>query len=174
MASDFFRPRLVPTVARAKDDLPAAPGGCLFSSGNEAMNESKAESPKRGLGRAGLIYMVDDETMLLELASVVLEPVGYTVETFSTPESALGAFAAAEPKPVLIITDYTMHNMTGLELAAQCRRIQPEQKILLVTGTVGQEIFQSAPVQPDGFLAKPYQANQLIAMVRSVLADEPG
>ena len=138
------------------------------------MNEPKAESPGRGKSSEMLIYLVDDEPMLLELASVILEPLGYAIETFRAPESALRAFTAAEPQPALIITDYAMHTMTGLELAEGCRRIQPKQKVLLLSGTVGSEILHGAPVKPDRFLAKPYQAKQLIDVVRSMLADEPG
>ena len=63
-----------------------------------------------------------------------------------------------------------MHTMNGLELAEACRRIRPQQKVLLVSGTVGPEIFRDAPVQPDRFLAKPYQAKQLIEAVRTLLA----
>jgi CheY-like chemotaxis protein len=138
------------------------------------MNEPKPESPGRDKSGEALIYVVDDEPMLLELASVILEPLGYTIETFRGPESALRAFTAAEPQPALIITDYAMHTMTGLELAEACRRIQPKQKVLLLSGTVGPEIFHNAPVKPDRFLAKPYQAKQLIDMVRLMLADGAG
>ncbi len=67
-----------------------------------------------------------------------------------------------------------MHTMTGLELVEACRRIRPKQKILMLSGTVGQEVFETAPVKPDRFLAKPYQAKQLVEMVESMLADEPG
>lgn len=138
------------------------------------MNESKAESPKRSKSGGQVIYVVDDEPLLLELASAILEPLGLAVETFRSPEAALRAFEAAEPKPVLIITDYMMHDMTGLELAEACRRIQPKQKVLLLSGTVGQAIFETAPVKPDCFLAKPYQAHELVDMVRSMLAEDPG
>jgi CheY-like chemotaxis protein len=134
------------------------------------MNEPKAESAGRGKGGDPLIYLVDDEPMLLELASVILEPLGYTVESYSSPESALSAFEAAEPKPALIVTDYAMHKMTGLQLAAACRQIRPKQKVLLVSGTVGPEVCHGAAVIPDRFLAKPYQSKQLIDAVESILA----
>ena len=98
-------------------DLPARPGGCLFNAGHEAMNEPKEDSAGRRERGEALIYVVDDEPMLLELASVILEPLGYPVETFRSPETALRAFELAEPKPALIITDYAMHAMNGLELA---------------------------------------------------------
>lgn len=133
------------------------------------MHEPKAISAASGQSSGALIYVVDDEPMLLELASVILEPLGYKVETFCAPETALRAFEAAKPPPALIITDYAMHTMTGLDLAAACRQIQPRQKVLLVSGTVGQDIFRGAPAKPDRFLAKPYQAQQLIDLVESVL-----
>jgi CheY-like chemotaxis protein len=133
------------------------------------MNEPKPERSGRGKSSETLIYLVDDEPMLLELASVILEPLGYNVETFRSPETALRAFESAEPQPALIITDYAMHTMTGLELAQACRRLRPKQKVLLVSGTVGQEIFHNAPVKPDEFLAKPYQAQQLSDAVKALL-----
>jgi len=134
------------------------------------MNEPDAESPKSGKNGDALIYVVDDEPMLLELASVILEPLGYTVETFQDAEAALRAFAAAEPPPALLITDYAMHTMNGMELVAACHRIRPTQKTLLLSGTVREDIFHDAPVKPDRFLSKPYQAQQLIDVVRSMLA----
>ena len=133
------------------------------------MNEPKTNRLESGQSGGALIYVVDDEPMLLELASVILEPLGYTIETFRAPETALRAFRAAEPPPALIITDYAMHTMTGLDLVEACREIRPRQKIILVSGTVGENILRGVPVQPDRFLAKPYQAKQLIDMVEAVL-----
>jgi CheY-like chemotaxis protein len=134
------------------------------------MNERKPDSREHSQRDGPLIYVVDDEPMLLELASVILEPLGYAVETFRSPESALLAFETSEPPPALLITDFAMHSMTGLQLAAACRQIRPHQKILLLSGTVGSEVLHNAPIKPDSFLAKPYQAKQLSDMVTSMLA----
>ena len=135
------------------------------------MNEPKANRLEPGQNGGALIYVVDDEPMLLELASVILEPLGYEIETFRDAESALRAFKTAEPPPALLITDYAMHEMTGMDLVAACRQIRPKQKALLVSGTVGEEVFCNAPVRPDRFLVKPYQAKQLIEAVEALLAD---
>ena len=134
------------------------------------MNAPKEHSAGRRNRGEAVIYVVDDEPMLLELASVILEPLGYTVETFHSPETALRAFELAKPPPALVITDYAMHSMTGLTLASACRRIRPKQKVLLVSGTVGPDILRDAPVKPDGFLLKPYQAKQFIEAVEAALA----
>jgi CheY-like chemotaxis protein len=134
------------------------------------MNESKEDSQGRRQRGEALIYVVDDEPMLLELASVILEPLGYNIETFRSPETALRAFEFAEPGPALVITDYAMHSMTGLDLTRACRQKRPRQKVLLISGTVGPEILDGAPVQPDRFLAKPYGAKDLIEAVETTLA----
>ena len=135
------------------------------------MKKANEDSPAPGEGGKALIHVVDDEPLLLELASVILEPLGYVIETFRSPETALRAFEAADPAPALIVTDYAMHSMNGLELASACRRLRPKQKVLLVSGTIGPEILRDAPVKPDGFLAKPYEAKQLIEAVIATLAD---
>ena len=134
------------------------------------MNEPTANNSDSGKSGQAAIYLVDDEPMLLELAAVILEPLGLSIRTFRDPESALRAFSAEGPPPALIITDYAMHTMNGMDLIEACRRLQPAQKILLLSGTVEERSLRNAPCQPDRFLAKPYQAKQLIDAVRSLLA----
>ena len=117
-----------------------------------------------------LVFAVDDEPMLLELVAMVLEPLGYRVRTFRDPGTAVRAFSLADPRPSLIVTDFAMHSMNGMDLIRECRRIDPEQKIILVSGTVDETIYRDSPVKPDCFLAKPYPAKQLAELVRSLLA----
>ena len=69
-----------------------------------------------------------------------------------------------------MITDYAMHSMNGMVLIEACRKLEPNQKILLLSGTVGPEIFANSQVKPDQFLEKPYHARQLIEIVKSMLA----
>src|SRR5882724_9597621 len=59
------------------------------------MSEIKVNNAKNGKGTKALIFVVDDEPMLLELAAVILEPLGYAVKTFRDPHSALAAYTAA-------------------------------------------------------------------------------
>ncbi|HYG34556.1 MAG TPA: response regulator [Clostridia bacterium] len=133
------------------------------------MTEPAANNPESRNRAQTLIYVVDDEAMLLELAAVILEPAGYEVKTFRDPESALEAFTNANPRPALLITDYAMHTMTGMDLIQACRRLEPAQKVLLVSGTVGPEVFFQSPFKPNSFLAKPYHAKQLTDLVKSLV-----
>lgn len=134
------------------------------------MSYLKEIDSARAVQRRGLIYVVDDEPMLLELAKVILEREGYVVEVFHDPQTAVQAFKELQPRPEVLITDYAMHTMNGMELIARFKRIEPGQKIILVSGTVGEDIFINSAYKPDRFLAKPYRAHQLSNMVEELLA----
>jgi len=113
--------------------------------------------------------VVDDEPMLLELAEAILAPLGHEVKTFRDPDSALQAYRAATVLPVVVVTDYSMQHMSGQQLLCACRRICPDQKVLMVSGTVEEDIFDKKENQPTAFLPKPYQAQELLAAVAALL-----
>ncbi len=118
-----------------------------------------------------LLFVVDDEPMLLELADMVLGTEGFNVKTFRDPDFALETFTKTVPRPALIITDYAMHTMTGLDLIKACRCVVPHQKTILVSGTVGQEVYLRSETKPDRFLSKPFQPAELVDTVRALLAE---
>jgi len=62
-----------------------------------------------------------------------------------------------------------MHSMTGMDLIEACRKIKPQQRVLLVSGTVDENIYRNSKSKPDRFLAKPYQARQLVDLVEDLL-----
>src|SRR5436190_13641740 len=136
------------------------------------MSDKPVNHPKHAKGSKGLIFVVDDEPMLLELATVILEPLGYAVKTFRDPQSALKSYTDAKPRPVLVITDFSMHRMNGLELLDACRRLHPDQRVLMISGTVDETIYRNSPSKPDLFIAKPYHAKQLVQAVRQLLASK--
>jgi len=116
-----------------------------------------------------LIYVVDDEPTLLELAEYILEMEGFRFAKFEEPRKALAAFQAAEPKPDLIITDYVMLGMDGLQLLGECLRAKPDLKSILVSGTVQEEVVHRSPVQVNRFLRKPYLAQEFLEAIYDVL-----
>ena len=115
------------------------------------------------------IYVVDDEPTLLELAEYILEMEGYKFEKFEEPKKALAAFQVADPKPDLMITDYVMLGMDGLQLVGECQRIKPDLKSILVSGTVQEEVVHRSPTKVDSFLRKPYLAQEFLKTVGEVL-----
>ena len=117
-----------------------------------------------------LLYLVDDEELVLDVAEATLAPQGFRVKKFHDPETALKDFRSAKAKPELLVTDYALGKMNGLELIQKCKAAHPSLKTLLISGMAGAEIMRSAPVQADKFLAKPYPAPTLVETVRDLLA----
>jgi len=118
-----------------------------------------------------MIFIVDDEPMLLDLAAAILQPLGYDVRTFRDPQAALLAVPTAHPD--VIVTDYAMGGMNGMDLVRECKRTNPRQKMILLSGTVDELIYKDAAAKPDGFLAKPYQIQDLIISVQKLAGSLP-
>lgn len=129
------------------------------------MSQPNQTTPKK----APLIYLVDDQPLLLDLAEMSLLSGGYKLRKFLDPETALESFLDARSKPVLLITDYAMGKMNGLELVERCKAVKPDLKSILVSGTAGAEIMLESEVKVDRFVGKPYQPTSLAEMVRRVL-----
>lgn len=126
------------------------------------MNEQGDSSPPP------LAYIVDDEPMLLDLNEAVLRSIGFDVRRFRAAEIAFEAYRVAPIPPAIIVTDYSMHRMTGLELIQQCREINPGQKVLMVSGTVDTSIYEDSAQKPDYFIAKPYSTDHFTEVVQKL------
>ena len=111
------------------------------------------------------IYVVDDETTLAEMAEQILALRGFKATVLTNPVKALKQITSGKAKPHILITDYLMGCMTGLELIEEFKRVAPEGKAILMSGTITEDILSAARVPPDAFLAKPYQAEDLLKTV---------
>jgi DNA-binding NtrC family response regulator len=111
------------------------------------------------------IIVVDDEPMLLELAESILTPAGYRVSLYRDPTLVIETLEHSPAPPDLLVTDYAMLQMNGLQLMERCRQIHPGLRVLLVSGTVTECIFENSPCKPDRFLAKPYDFLTFLATV---------
>jgi DNA-binding NtrC family response regulator len=118
---------------------------------------------------ATVIYVVDDEPMVGEVVEILLQMEGFQPKLFQDPAVALMDFLAANPRPSLLITDFVMGSMNGMELIDNCKRIQPDLKTILFSGNVGEKITSSYSVKPDRFVGKPFQPKVLIEVIRSLL-----
>lgn len=117
-----------------------------------------------------LAYIVDDEPMLLDLNEAMLFSMGFEVRRFRSAELALDAYRTERFPPALIVTDFSMQQMTGLDLIDACRSLHPAQKFLLLSGTVDASAFAAAPAKPNHFMLKPYATDDFSSAVRKVLS----
>ena len=133
---------------------------------------SEAQTPKMS-AESLLIYVVDDEPMIGDVVEVILGLGGFSTRFFVDPQDALIALQEEEVKPDLLLTDYTMKPINGLELIAEAKLILPGLRTVLYSGNVGGDVVEEAEFKPDGFLAKPFLPKNLVRAVNRVLGRLP-
>jgi DNA-binding NtrC family response regulator len=116
-----------------------------------------------------LIVVVDDEIMVGDVVQAMLEHGGFRAKCFRDPREALTWFQDPQNKPDLMLTDFLMPHMTGLELIQHVKEVRPDLKTILYSGHVEERESDKYPKRPDRFLRKPFNAKTLIGVVRSVL-----
>ena len=132
--------------------------------------ETVAGAEPEVAGGTERVLFVDDEAMLAELAGRVLRSLGYRVTTRTSSIEALELFRARHGDFDLVITDMTMPNMTGADLAREMLAIRPGLPVILCTGY--SEIMtaeQARQLGIRGYVMKPLTRREIAKAVRSAL-----
>ena len=121
----------------------------------------------RGSGR---VMVIDDEPNIAVIEREILESLGYAVETFSDSTAALDAFRERPDHFDVIITDYTMPGMPGLELVRKMKKIKGDIPIILCSSRFDILTDSMASELGIGYLLKkPVLSHELASCVSSVL-----
>ncbi len=113
---------------------------------------------------------VDDSPSIRQLVCMTLEGAGYRTLTAVDGKDALDKLSAATVD--MVIADLNMPNMDGIELTRQLRtkpafRFTPI--ILLTTESQAEKKQQGKEAGATGWIVKPFQQDQLLAVIRKVL-----
>ncbi len=119
------------------------------------------------------ILLVDDEDIIVQMEKQMLEWLGYHVTARTSSVEALEAFLAQPDMFDLVITDMTMPNMTGEQLAGEIMKLRLDIPVILCTGfseMMSEERAKSQGIK--GFLMKPVVMKDLSNMIRKVLVSK--
>jgi signal transduction histidine kinase/ABC-type amino acid transport substrate-binding protein/ActR/RegA family two-component response regulator len=123
------------------------------------------------LRREATVLLVDDEEMIREAVTAVLESLGLTVLTANDGREALETVQRPEVKVDVVLMDLTMPHMDGREAFQAIRRIHPDLPIILSSGYNEHESIQDFMGRGlAAFLQKPYTLQTLERTVLEVLA----
>jgi PAS domain S-box-containing protein len=134
------------------------------------VEENRIEDCESLPGGTEKILLVDDEAVIARMERQMLQRLGYVVDEFTSSLRAIEAFRATPEKFDLVITDRTMPEMTGIELAGELVLIKPELPIIICTGNsdkISEEKLTSIGIK--GFLMKPVVKSDIAKMVRKML-----
>jgi CheY-like chemotaxis protein len=113
------------------------------------------------------VLLVDDNHNGLAVRKALLEEDGHHVTPVDNPVVAIELFRSAPHD--LVITDYRMPEMDGVEFIAQIRKIDSEVPILLVSGFVGILDLEPAHIGADAVLRKDAQEASRLKRIVKVL-----
>jgi two-component system, OmpR family, phosphate regulon response regulator PhoB len=121
-------------------------------------------------GARPTILVVEDEVPLLTLLRYNLEKQGFRVEEASDGQDAL--LRVAETKPDLVLLDWMLPQLSGLEVCRQLRR-RPATRdlpIIMVTARVEQQdSVRALDIGADDYITKPFAMDGLLARIRALL-----
>ncbi len=113
------------------------------------------------------ILIVDDEDLIRDTCSAMLEALGWECRAVADGEAAIAALSGPTP-PDLAIIDINLEGMAGSVLAEKIRESLPSCKIALSSGyDLSSSGAEGCP--HDGFIQKPYSLASLGASVRTIL-----
>jgi CheY-like chemotaxis protein len=119
------------------------------------------------------ILLVDDEKYIRELGVELLTDVGYQVFTATDGEGALELYRKEQKSIDLVILDLVIPGMGGKKCYEEILKINPQAKILIVSGYSingpGQEAMEAGA---KGFVGKPFEVSNLLTTIRNILDEE--
>lgn len=132
-----------------------------------------AEETTPVIGGTECILLVDDESSLVRMNKELLRRLGYTVIGFTDPVKALESFEKNPGRYDLLLTDLTMPNMTGTELARAIIDIRPEIPVIICTG-YGQSLSleQAKHMGIRNIVLKPVVKQEIAASIRKALSEQ--
>ena len=148
--------------------------GTTFTIWLPISGEASAPSPEADAalphGQGQTVMIVDDERPLVSLAEETLANLGYEPIGFSSSMAALEAFRDAPQRFDAVLTDETMPELVGTELARQIRLLRPDIPIVLMSGYSGAQLHERArAVGIQELLRKPLQSKDIAESLGRVL-----
>ncbi len=118
------------------------------------------------------ILVADDEPLVRDLARAVLERAGYRVLTATDGEEALDSYRAGAGTIDLILLDYTMPRLTGLQVMEALHQEGAPVPVVLSSGyALEGQVQQFLAAGARAFMPKPYRPQELVQTIRRVLGE---
>jgi CheY-like chemotaxis protein len=121
----------------------------------------------KGTDAEGKILVVDDDEGVQAVARSMLEAAGHQVLTAGDGREGLAIFARHANEISLVLLDLTMPRLGGDEVLAELRLIDPDARVILMSGYSEQRVQRQLGSRgPAGFLQKPFRSEELILKLK--------
>jgi signal transduction histidine kinase/CheY-like chemotaxis protein len=138
------------------------------------LEESQATSAELPRGSGELVLYVDDEEPLTLSVSLTLRELGYRAVSCRSGEDALEMLALKALEVQLVICDYNMAGMSGIDLLRECRRLYPLMPVIITTGHAGVlDSNEPKMLEVGDILVKPVSVRRLAHAVHQAIKNPP-
>ena len=121
------------------------------------------------------VLCVDDDPAMVLMVDGLLRRAGYRVTSFEQAAAALARVQADPGAFDIVVTDFNMPEMNGMELATALARAAPRLPVIITSGFISDEMRQQAgELQVGALLQKEYTLERLAALVHTVLEQHRG
>ncbi len=123
------------------------------------------------LKNKGLIMLVDDEDIVLDVGTQMIEKIGYSVIKAKNGKEAITLFRKHKAQVSLVILDLRMPEMDGECAYELLKEIEPEIKVLISSGcSLRDEANQNLKYGCNGFIQKPFNLKTLSQKVEELIS----
>jgi two-component system, cell cycle sensor histidine kinase and response regulator CckA len=112
--------------------------------------------------------VVDDEPIVLRACTIALAQAGLRAVVAENGAAGLEAFITLKDEICLVLSDIIMPSMNGIELAQSILKVDPETKILLMSG-YSNEVIELQGRNRFPFIRKPFIYSMLVDKIRAIL-----
>ena len=123
------------------------------------------------------LLVVDDDRDTVSVLALSLLKYGFLVDAFSNPQDALQEIKSNPESYSLVLSDGWMPSISGLQLAKIVKEVNPNVKVLLLTGSKirDDEVSDvSPPTNVDGVIQKPVSIGKLTDKILSLIGETKG
>lgn len=140
----------------------------LPSAATTGTQKIKAQELNPHTGNGEAILVVDDEASIREVTNMILETNGYRVIMAANGAEAISLYKEKGPEIKIVLMDMAMPVMDGYSCIQALLKINPEIKIIAVSGLIEKESFSKVAKQVNTFLKKPYSAEELLNTIKDI------
>jgi two-component system cell cycle sensor histidine kinase/response regulator CckA len=120
------------------------------------------------------LLIVDDDPEIVQVLKLGLQKNRFLVTVFTNPEEALQSFKSDAKSYCVVVSDMRMPSLSGIQLAKKVKEINPNVKVVLMTGfeirdNEFSKVFPSTSV--DGFVQKPIGIKELANKILSIIGE---
>jgi CheY-like chemotaxis protein len=138
------------------------------SNGNGENGEADASEPK------STILVIDDDPKFLDTMRILLRGAGYAVLASNNGPKGLDMIRYSPGGVQAVLLDFNMPGFNGAETLAYLRKLNPNVKVIAVSGFKVNELPPSFQKGVEKFVAKPFSNGELLETIAEVLGEESG